>query len=102
GACERVHAMRRVVLKGTRLTKIEDPEPAGPVAASSPPPPPQPSPRVTDGVRATAISEQRWVLVDRSGVATLARRHPLTVEGEEIGSFDLVVACVPGGDAYDG
>jgi hypothetical protein len=39
--------------------------------------------------------------VDRSGVATLARRHPLTVEGEEIGSFDLVVACVPGGDGYD-
>jgi hypothetical protein len=31
----------------------------------------------------------------------LARRHPLTVEGEEIGSFDLVVACVPGGDGYD-
>ena len=56
---------------------------------------------MTNGVRATAISEQRWSLVDRSGVATLARRHPLTVEGEEIGSFDLVVACVPGGDGYD-
>ena len=36
-----------------------------------------------------------------SGVATLARRHPLTVEGEEIGSFDLVVACSPGADTYD-
>src|SRR5215475_3568213 len=100
---EPMHALTRAELKRTRLTTIEDPEtPAsGPVAASSPPPPPQPSPRVTNGVRATAISEQRWALVDRSGVATLARRHPLTVEGEEIGSFDLVVACVPGGDGYD-
>ena len=40
-------------------------------------------------------------MVDRSGVAALARRHPLTVEGEEIGSFDLVVACVAGGDGYN-
>jgi hypothetical protein len=40
-------------------------------------------------------------LIDRSGIATLARRHPLTVEGEEIGSFDLVVACVVGGDGYE-
>ena len=39
--------------------------------------------------------------MDRAGVATLARRHPLTVEGEEIGSFDLVVACSPGADSYD-
>ena len=98
---EPMHALTRAELKRTRLTTIEDPETPGPVAASSPAPPPQPSPRVTNGVRATAISEQRWVLVDRSGVATLARRHPLTVEGEEIGSFDLVVACVPGGDGYD-
>jgi hypothetical protein len=56
---------------------------------------------MTDGLRAAAISEQRWALVDRSGVATLARRHPLTVEGEEIGSFDLVVACVAGGEGYE-
>jgi hypothetical protein len=56
---------------------------------------------MTNGLRTAAISEQRWALVDRSGVATLARRHPLTVEGEEIGSFDLVVACVPGGEGYD-
>ena len=27
------------------------------------------------------------------GIAALARHHPLTVEGEDIGSFDLVLAC---------
>ena len=63
--------------------------------------PAQPLPRVTDGARATAISEQRWAMVDRAGTAALARHHPLTVEGEDIGSFDLMVACGAGGDSYD-
>jgi hypothetical protein len=56
---------------------------------------------MTNGLRTAAISEQRWALVDNSGVATLARRHPLTVEGEDIGSFDLVMACVAGGEGYE-
>ncbi len=48
---------------------------------------------VTSGVQATEISERRWAVVDRAGVATLARSQPLTVEGEEIGNFDLMVSC---------
>jgi len=100
---EPMHALSRDELKRTRLTTDE---PDAPVAAavatsSATTTVSQPTPRMTNGVRSTAISEQRWALVDRSGVATLARRHPLTVEGEEIGSFDLVVACVAGGDGYD-
>jgi hypothetical protein len=99
---EPMHALTRAELKRTRLTTEDSELPvAAPVTASSPTPAAQPSPRVTNGLRPTAISEQRWALVDRSGVASLARRHPLTVEGEEIGSFDLVVACVAGGDGYD-
>jgi len=47
---------------------------------------------MTNGVRASPISEQRWAMVDRAGIGSLARRHPLTVEGEDIGDFDLVVA----------
>ena len=58
-------------------------------------------PRMTDGVRASAISEQRWAVVDRKGSAALARSHPLTIGGEEIGSFDLMVACGPASDSYD-
>ena len=61
----------------------------------------RPIPRVTDGVQATAISERRWGMIDRAGIAALARRHPLTVEGEDIGSFDLMVACGAGNDSYD-
>jgi hypothetical protein len=99
---EPMHALTRAELKRTHLT-TDDPEApvAATVAASSPATVPQPAPRVTNGLHATAISEQRWALIDRAGVARLARRHPLTVEGEEIGSFDLVVACVPGRDGYD-
>ena len=61
----------------------------------------RPVPRVTDGARATAISERRWALVEHAGVAALARRQPLTVEGEDIGSFDLMLACGAGRDSYD-
>jgi hypothetical protein len=100
---EPMHALTRSELKRTRLTTEDLDVPAAPtVAASSPTMVSQPAaPPMTNGLRAAAISEQRWALVDRSGVATLARRHPLTVEGEEIGSFDLVVACTSAGDSYD-
>src|SRR5690242_1261725 len=99
---EPMHAMTRDELRRTHLTTNESDEPApATVANSSPPPTAQPLSRVTNGVRASAISEQRWALVDRSGVASLARRHPLTAEGEQIGSFDLAVACVAGGDGYE-
>lgn len=99
---EPMHALTRGELKRTRLTtEDQDATPAATVAASPPAAPTQPSPRLTNGSRTAPISEQRWALVDRSGIVTLARRHPLTVEGEQIGSFDLVVACVAGGDGYD-
>jgi hypothetical protein len=100
---EPMHALTRDELKRTRLTTDEPDTPVAATVATSSVATAvsQPTPRMTNGVRAVAISEQRWALVDRSGVATLARRHPLTVEGEEIGSFDLVVACVAGGEGYD-
>jgi hypothetical protein len=40
-----------------------------------------------------SLAERGWVLIDRSGLATLARRHPLTVRGDDIGTFDLTFAC---------
>ena len=99
---EPMHALTRDELRLTKLTTDDADAPvAATVAVSSPVSTPRPAPRATNGLQATPISEQRWSLVDRAGVATLARRHPLTLEGEEIGSFDLVVACGPGGDTYD-
>jgi hypothetical protein len=90
----------------TRRMGVATQEPAAPapgaaVAASPPPAITQPMPRATDGVSATRISERQWTVVDRAGVAALARRHPLTIEGDDIGSFDLIVACGTGRDSYD-
>jgi hypothetical protein len=77
--------------------------PATPAAVAATPAPAVslPSPRVTNGARANPISDRRWSMVDRAGTAALARRHPLTVEGEDIGSFDLVLACGEGASSYD-
>jgi hypothetical protein len=46
----------------------------------------QPMPRVPPG-------ERGWVANTKPGQASLRRRHPLTVEGDEIGSFDIILAC---------
>jgi hypothetical protein len=99
---EPMHAMTREELRRSRLTtEGVDAPAAATVAMSAPAPTAQPISRMASSLRAGPISEQRWALVDNSGVATLAPRHPLTVEGEDIGSFDLVVACVPGGEGYE-
>jgi hypothetical protein len=98
---EPMHVMTRDELRRTQLATEETGAPAAATVAASPPAALQPAPRVTDGARATAISERRWAMIDRAGVATLARRHPLTVEGEDLGSFDLMVSCGLGGESFD-
>jgi len=99
---EPMHTMTRAEINSTRMASPDIiAQPAATVAASPPAAATQPLPRMTDGVRATAISEQRWAVVDRKGLAALARRHPLTVSGEDIGSFDLIVACGASLETYD-
>jgi len=97
---EPMHAMTRDELRSTRLATGEPGTPAAAAVAASPPAM-RPAPPLTNGLRASPISEQRWALTDRAGIASLARRHPLTVEGEDIGNFDLVVACGGGGENFD-
>ena len=102
---EPMHALTAAETQRTRLVTDTSATPAvaatvaaSPAAAAAVV---RPIPRVTDGVQATAISERRWGMIDRAGIAALARRQPLTVEGEDIGSFDLMVACGAGNDSYD-
>jgi hypothetical protein len=38
--------------------------------------------------------------MENSGVAALGRRHPLTVQGQEIGSFDVTLSCGSAADQY--
>ena len=53
---------------------------------------------MSNGVRAT-LQERSWVMLENAGRMQITRKHPLTVEGEEIGSFDLSFSCgEPGKD----
>lgn len=87
---EPLHVMTRREIVSMRLA-TEDIAPAS-VAAAPPPVRPQ-RPAITEGAAATPISERGWALLDRDNGAALARRHPLTVEGDRIGSFDLMLSC---------
>jgi len=98
---EPMHSMSRDELQRTRLATEDADLPAvATVAASSPTTPQVVMPHITDSARATEISDRRWVMIAKAGVDSLARRHPLTIEGEDIGSFDLLVSC-GGTDSFD-
>jgi hypothetical protein len=87
---EPMHALTRAELKNMGFESIESAPVEVPVAALS-------SVKylpATSGDRADGgLDEHGWSIVDRGGASMLGRRHPLTVEGDEIGSFDLVLAC---------
>ncbi len=104
---EPMHVMTRNEIRTARVeTLVPGGDVTATVASSKAPPAasprPQLLPQLTNGTRALAISERHWAVVDRKGSATLARSHPLTVSGESIGNFDLMVACGAGNsDSYD-
>jgi hypothetical protein len=89
---EPMHTLTADETRRMHVATLEQPAPqAGATVASSAAA--TPVARLNGGATATEISERRWGVIDRAGSAVLARRHPLTVEGDEIGSFDLIVAC---------
>ena len=98
---EPMHILTADEMRRTRLATEEPAVPAGAARVASSPAAPRPIPRITDGARPTAISERRWAVIDHAGAAALARRQPLTVEGEDIGSFDLMLACGASAGSYD-
>jgi hypothetical protein len=101
---EPMHALSADETRRTHLATEQPPAPVAATGAASPVAAPVAKPqvpRVTDGAQATEISERRWAVVDHAGVASLARRQPLTLEGEEIGSFDLLLGCGVGANSYD-
>jgi hypothetical protein len=46
-----------------------------------------------DDAQWAPINGRGWIPLTRAGQPVLARTHPLTFEGERIGSFDLYLAC---------
>jgi hypothetical protein len=86
---EPMHALTRAELKNMGFESTESAPVEAPVASLS-------SVKYvpgTSGDRTGGFDEHGWSIVDRGGASILGRRHPLTIEGDEIGSFDLVLAC---------
>jgi hypothetical protein len=50
--------------------------------------------------RRPAATERGWSFGDRSGQPVLSRVHPLTFEGERIGTFELEFACADAPGSY--
>lgn len=93
---EPMHALTRAEIMRARVAtaEVDAPGVANVAATGRATPLPRPAlSRVTSGAHTTEISERRWAVIDQAGVAVLARSQPLTVEGEEIGNFDLLVSC---------
>ena len=57
--------------------------------------------RAASGIRPLAAAALGWTLANDSGSTVLARRHPLTVEGDEVGSFELSLACGKTSESYE-
>ena len=54
---------------------------------------PASSASTTSTTPVAVITDRGWSILEKSGRPMLARRHPLTIEGEEIGTFDLIISC---------
>jgi hypothetical protein len=54
---------------------------------------------LASGQRA-GLSERSWTSAEKAGQLMLTRKHPLTVEGDEIGTFELSFGCGEAGKDF--
>lgn len=73
------------------------PEPA---VSSSASPAASSSASTAASMAVAATADRGWSLIEKSSRPSLARRHPLTIEGEEVGTFDIIFACGSSPDSY--
>lgn len=81
-----------------RLQLVTDTAPSAAVAAVTPGARAVPAALVRDD--GGNVGRAGWALLDEMQGTALTRRHPVTVEGEEIGLFDLTFACGSSADNY--
>jgi hypothetical protein len=89
---ERLRSLSQGELRRLRLLSIE-------VASEAPTSGAVTVERAPKVVRSHA-PERGWTLVEGNPRATLLRRHAITIEGEEIGQFELALACGEGSDSF--
>jgi hypothetical protein len=94
---ERMRSLSSDEMRRMRVRTVENPfDPpmtaTGPAVALPPP---------TESVTPAAVpASGAWTFAERAGLRGLTRRHPLTVEGDDIGSFEILFACGDAPDAY--
>jgi hypothetical protein len=84
---EDLRVLTNIEVQRTRLNTIDTPFPPSDADASSPPP------GVLPPTGGQLASFQRWTLVGNGSDRSVVRRHPLTREGEEIGTLLITFAC---------
>ncbi|CAN0206979.1 unnamed protein product, partial [Phaeothamnion confervicola] len=89
---EPMRLLSREELRGMNIVTADEAPEAGPVTAAS-------AYALASGTRA-GLPERTWVTAEKSGQLTLSRKHPLTVEGDEIGTFELSFACGEAGKDF--
>jgi hypothetical protein len=96
---ERMKQLTADELRRTKLHNVENVFDA-PVASLTPAPSPIAAPvppTVSNLSPVPAFSSPApsngWTLIEKPGLRGLARRHPITVEGEQIGNFEIMFAC---------
>jgi len=89
---EPMRMLSRDELRRTRLDFNQDRPLVASAPASSGVNAPAVTPPPSDGGRRDG-NPHGWILAQRAGATTLVRAHPLTVEGDRIGSFEVALAC---------
>jgi hypothetical protein len=67
--------------------------------------PPMPPAGTTASIKklepiSAVVNALGWMVVDRRGQRTLLRQHPITIEGQDIGTFEIAFTCSNKTDAY--
>lgn len=90
---EPMRALSRDELRGMNIITFDETS-TGALAKAAP------TPALASGTRA-AIGDRTWVLAERSDAALLTRKHPLTIEGDDIGDFELSFSCADAGKVFN-
>ena len=82
---EPMRQLSRDELRGMNIVTADD-MPVSPVTSTTS------SAVLASGTRSPS-GDRSWMLTDNSGMRLLTRKHPLTIEGDDIGNFELSFSC---------
>jgi hypothetical protein len=90
---EPMRLLSREELRGMKLVTVDDGLDVIPISTATA------SAGLANGSR-VAPGERSWVIGESAAGVVLARKHPLTVEGDDIGGFELSFGCGEPGKDY--